>query len=265
MCGNAVNECDAWVSWVHPIAVWQRRGPSVVQLRVGSDGRRSAFHNITLIILMHTISSQHRKTRSGSEKARWTAISKHNLAQFVMALSVDKELRVSLLLTGGVGFLGSVCLLQTIQLTQVHGKSLRARSLLTVPTPSCSTPTSFFDMLLQVKRVYVLVRGKKGLTAQQRVQKLLCGPLFHELHKQVGMCTRGARNPAHCKVAAVGMTRAAHCCPHASHRLQKVRPTCSARSRWWRETSSSPTWASPQQTSRPCCQMWRPSFTALPA
>jgi hypothetical protein len=44
-------------------------------------------------------------------------------------------------------------------------------------------------MLLQVERVYVLVRGKKGLTAQQRVQKLLCGPLFHELHKQVCRCS----------------------------------------------------------------------------
>jgi fatty acyl-CoA reductase len=38
---------------------------------------------------------------------------------------------------------------------------------------------------LQVESVYLLVRSKKGLTAQQRVHKLLCGPLFHQLHKQV--------------------------------------------------------------------------------
>jgi fatty acyl-CoA reductase len=37
---------------------------------------------------------------------------------------------------------------------------------------------------LQVKAVYLLVRRKKGMTAQQRVQKFLCGPLFTELHQQ---------------------------------------------------------------------------------
>lgn len=40
-------------------------------------------------------------------------------------------------------------------------------------------------MHAQVKSVYLLVRGKKGQTAQQRVQHLLCGPLFCELHNQV--------------------------------------------------------------------------------
>ncbi len=37
---------------------------------------------------------------------------------------------------------------------------------------------------MQVKSVYLLVRSKKGLSAQQRVHKLLSGPLFHQLHKQ---------------------------------------------------------------------------------
>jgi fatty acyl-CoA reductase len=35
-----------------------------------------------------------------------------------------------------------------------------------------------------VKTVFLLVRGKKGVSAVQRVEKLLCGPLFHLLHKQ---------------------------------------------------------------------------------
>jgi fatty acyl-CoA reductase len=38
--------------------------------------------------------------------------------------------------------------------------------------------------LLQVKTVFLLVRGKKNVTAQQRVQKVLCGPLFHRLHTE---------------------------------------------------------------------------------
>jgi fatty acyl-CoA reductase len=42
----------------------------------------------------------------------------------------------------------------------------------------------YLSVLPQVSKVYLLVRGKKGLTAQQRVQKLLCGPLFHQLHQQ---------------------------------------------------------------------------------
>jgi thioester reductase-like protein len=33
--------------------------------------------------------------------------------------------------------------------------------------------------------VLLLVRGKKQQTAQQRVQKMLCGPMFHILHKHV--------------------------------------------------------------------------------
>lgn len=33
--------------------------------------------------------------------------------------------------------------------------------------------------------MYLLVRGKKSLSATQRVEKLLCGPLFHTLHQQV--------------------------------------------------------------------------------
>lgn len=38
---------------------------------------------------------------------------------------------------------------------------------------------------MQTKTVYLLVRGKKTLTAQQRVERLLCDPLFNQLHTQV--------------------------------------------------------------------------------
>lgn len=40
--------------------------------------------------------------------------------------------------------------------------------------------------------MYLLVRAKKTLTAAQRVQKLLCGPLFHKLHAEAA---GGGRNP----------------------------------------------------------------------
>lgn len=56
-----------------------------------------------------------------------------------------------------------------------------------------------FDVLQQVERVYLLVRGKKTQTAQQRVEKMLCSPLFCMLHKQVA---NGAPSPF-CKVVAV--------------------------------------------------------------
>lgn len=44
----------------------------------------------------------------------------------------------------------------------------------------------------QVQRVYLLVRGKRTMTAAQRVEKMLCGPLFHMVHKQVA---NGGSNP----------------------------------------------------------------------
>jgi fatty acyl-CoA reductase len=47
--------------------------------------------------------------------------------------------------------------------------------------------------------VYLLVRGKKTMTAQQRVEKMLCSPLFCMLHKQVA---NGAPSPFR-KVLAV--------------------------------------------------------------
>lgn len=43
-----------------------------------------------------------------------------------------------------------------------------------------------------MESVWLLVRAKKGMTAQQRVAKLLAGPLFSELHKQVAS---GGPNP----------------------------------------------------------------------
>jgi hypothetical protein len=43
-----------------------------------------------------------------------------------------------------------------------------------------------------VKTVYLLVRGKRNLSAHERVQKLLCGPLFHKLHAEAAA---GGRNP----------------------------------------------------------------------
>lgn len=36
-----------------------------------------------------------------------------------------------------------------------------------------------------MERIYLLVRGKRTQTAQQRVDKMMCGGLFHMLHKQV--------------------------------------------------------------------------------
>jgi hypothetical protein len=44
----------------------------------------------------------------------------------------------------------------------------------------------------QVKKVYLLVRGKRNLSAHERVQKLLCGPLFHKLHAEAAA---GGRSP----------------------------------------------------------------------
>jgi thioester reductase-like protein len=44
---------------------------------------------------------------------------------------------------------------------------------------------------LQVKRIYLLVRGKKQHAASKRVESLLCGPLFHLLHKEAAA---GKRN-----------------------------------------------------------------------
>lgn len=43
----------------------------------------------------------------------------------------------------------------------------------------------------QVEKVYLLVRGKKHLTAAQRVEKMLCLPLFHLLHDDA---RKGIRN-----------------------------------------------------------------------
>ena len=37
-----------------------------------------------------------------------------------------------------------------------------------------------------------MVRSKRGLSAQDRVKKVLCSPLFHELHTQAAA---GERNP----------------------------------------------------------------------
>jgi thioester reductase-like protein len=44
---------------------------------------------------------------------------------------------------------------------------------------------------LQVKGIYLLVRGKKQHAASKRVDTLLCGPLFHLLHKDAAA---GKRN-----------------------------------------------------------------------
>lgn len=42
--------------------------------------------------------------------------------------------------------------------------------------------------------MYLLVRSKKNLSANERIQKLLCGPLFHKLHAEAAA---GGRNPFH--------------------------------------------------------------------
>lgn len=54
---------------------------------------------------------------------------------------------------------------------------------------------------MQVEKVYLLVRGKKTQTAQQRVEKMLCGGLFWMLHKQVAA---GADSPFQKVVAVEG-------------------------------------------------------------
>lgn len=51
----------------------------------------------------------------------------------------------------------------------------------------------------QIRAVYLLVRGKRTLSAAERVQKLLCCPLFSQLHKQVA---HGCEN-VFCKVKTV--------------------------------------------------------------
>jgi thioester reductase-like protein len=43
------------------------------------------------------------------------------------------------------------------------------------------------DNNVQVKKVYLLVRSKKGKTAAERVEALLCGPLFNLLHKHAAV------------------------------------------------------------------------------
>lgn len=45
---------------------------------------------------------------------------------------------------------------------------------------------------VQVKKVFLLVRPKRDLSARDRVQKLLCGPLFHRLHDKA---LAGSVNP----------------------------------------------------------------------
>lgn len=45
--------------------------------------------------------------------------------------------------------------------------------------------------LMQVEKVYLLVRSKKHLSAAQRVEKLLCSPLFNVLHVEA---RQGKRN-----------------------------------------------------------------------
>jgi thioester reductase-like protein len=45
--------------------------------------------------------------------------------------------------------------------------------------------TTYKPQTSQVSSVLLLVRRNRHQTAQQRVQTLLCGPVFHTLHKQV--------------------------------------------------------------------------------
>eukprot|EP00878_Enallax_costatus_P008921 GHUV01009327.1.p1 GENE.GHUV01009327.1~~GHUV01009327.1.p1 ORF type:complete len:152 (+),score=32.95 GHUV01009327.1:212-667(+) len=51
----------------------------------------------------------------------------------------------------------------------------------------------------QVEKVYLLVRGKKHLTAAQRVENMLCLPLFHLLHDDA----RSGKRNVFTKVQAV--------------------------------------------------------------
>eukprot|EP00878_Enallax_costatus_P001418 GHUV01001568.1.p1 GENE.GHUV01001568.1~~GHUV01001568.1.p1 ORF type:complete len:569 (+),score=137.92 GHUV01001568.1:356-2062(+) len=86
-----------------------------------------------------------------------------------MAFSPREALAgATVLLTGGLGFLGSVCLEQLLRLTEVE-------------------------------KVYLLVRGKKHLTAAQRVENMLCLPLFHLLHDDA----RSGKRNVFTKVQAV--------------------------------------------------------------
>jgi hypothetical protein len=40
-------------------------------------------------------------------------------------------------------------------------------------------------LLPQVEKVYLLVRSKRHLSAEQRVERMLCSPLFNMLHDDV--------------------------------------------------------------------------------
>lgn len=93
------------------------------------------------------------------------------------------------LLTGVSGFLGSVVLEQLLRLTQV---GVVPASLSTSCLIAHGSHSTIMACPLQVKTVYVLVRGKKHVSAAKRVQDLLCSPLFNLLHQDI---LAGKRNP----------------------------------------------------------------------
>lgn len=51
-------------------------------------------------------------------------------------------------------------------------------------TNGLCTCMPYYGQTIQVATVYLLVRGKRHAAPAQRVQQLLCGPLFHLLHKR---------------------------------------------------------------------------------
>lgn len=124
-------------------------------------------------------------------------------------ISIRAELSGTILITGGLGFLGSVvlesllrncpqvllvppCIRLLSPFLLLHPNFLRSLKLLDVvehvsldvlrcADASVCAPSVCF----QVDKVHLLVRGKKTQTAQQRVEKMLCAGLFWMLHKQV--------------------------------------------------------------------------------
>lgn len=57
-------------------------------------------------------------------------------------------------------------------------------------------------LLPQVEKVYLLVRSKRQVSAQQRVERMLCSPLFNMLHHEV-------RKVRQCSACSGGLAHAA--------------------------------------------------------
>lgn len=115
-------------------------------------------------------------------------------------LSIREQLAgKTILLTGGLGGVGSTCLEQLLRQTEVRCSG-KDQLLCCNCLPARLDPFLFPHWVLpighthtspvaQVKAVLLLARRRGSRTAQERVRKMLCGPLFHVLHEQA--CAAG--------------------------------------------------------------------------